>query len=97
LPKDHLPPTSLRHDALRTILPAPIEDEVNCRASASSGQPSARWQYTLLVRGLTSRVFNTTPFGAGGTRIKYGSALARSGGAGDEEVIGHDRDTSSDG
>lgn len=47
--------------------------------SGSSGQPMARWQYTLAVRGQTSRTFNTTAPSASGSRTRFGSVEPSSG------------------
>jgi hypothetical protein len=47
--------------------------------SGSSGQPTARWQYTFAVRGHTSRTFNTTAPSGSGSLTRYGKVESDSG------------------
>ena len=73
LPEDHLAATRLGEHELRSVLSAAIEHEVDRRAAAGArphrdafddlrfvGPSSARWQYSFVVRGQTSRTLSVT-------------------------------------
>ncbi len=74
------------------MLAGPVEHEVDRGAAAhtradrtrsitsrSSGQSSARWQYTLLVRGQVSRTLSAIASGPSGSRIRNGNDDVSSG------------------
>jgi hypothetical protein len=52
--------------------PRRLQERTGCRStiSASSGQPSARWQYTFDAFGQVSRALTTMPAGPSGMRIR---------------------------